>query len=232
MGLRKRRRAPLPRLDMIDVAAPFDPPSPLNGQSGRSKVALVGPQSDAINAPVDDPQWDIWGLNDCAYYLRDGEGLFRADAWWELHPADERLWARRPEGYREWLRDLPCWLYMFEFNAVICNLQPKHIDSETLVEQGRDFFTCTTAYQIARALQLKYQTIGVWGMSFQAKRELVAERDCVSYWLGVAEGRGVQVITNEQLLCYPYRYGLDDVQERPYRETLVQRYWPKGHDTN
>ena len=208
-------------VSMADLAAPFSPPSPLNGLPNRRKVALIGPLADAINAPVDSPDWDIWGLNDCAVYTRDSEGRFRADAWWELHPADDRLWARRPTGYREWLRLLPCPLYTFDVR-----ISPVLVTDEAL-SGGRQFFACTAAYQIQEAVELGYQTIGVWGMSFRSKREIIAERDCVSYWLGVAEGRGVEVITGPGLLYYPYRYGLDDERERPYREQLVRHYWPE-----
>ena len=220
----ERPVVPLPRLSMADLAAPFSPPSPLNGLPNRRKVALIGPLADAINAPVDNPDWDIWGLNDCAVYTRDSAGRFRADAWWELHPADDRLWARRPTGYREWLQQLPCPLLAFDQRLIPLSLV---LLTDEALSGGRQFFTCTTAYQIQRAIALGYQTIGVWGMSFRSKREIIAERDCVSYWLGVAEGRGVEVITGERLLYYPYRYGLDDEHERPYRETLVQAYWPK-----
>jgi hypothetical protein len=92
------------------------------------------------------------------------------------------------------------------------------VNVEQLAAIGRDYFACTNAYQIAMALSMGATEIGLYGTPLQGNREVVVERPCVSYWIGLAEGRGVHVHVehdrNLGLMRHPYRYALDDVKER------------------
>ncbi len=62
--------------------------SKLNGLPGRTRVALIGAsQLDKDERPpFEDPTWDVWSCNSLWHLCKDTNGLFRADAWFELHP--------------------------------------------------------------------------------------------------------------------------------------------------
>jgi hypothetical protein len=92
------------------------------------------------------------------------------------------------------------------------------LNVEALAAVGRDYFACTMAYQMAMALTRGATEIAVYGTPLMGAREVVVERPCMAYWIGLAEGRGVlvQVYHREAmgLLRHPHRYAYHDKEER------------------
>lgn len=179
------------------------------------KVAIVGTAPGWERAPYGDPSWSIWGLNDL-YELWPHDSLPKFSAWWELHGDTPLTRARRREGHFERVKALGIPVYYLHGE------QPTpdsiKLDVDALAKVGRDYFACTNAYQIALALSLGATEIGLYGTPLQSNREVVVERPCVCYWIGLAEGRGVKVTVEHSqsvgLMRHPYRYALDDESER------------------
>jgi hypothetical protein len=197
------------------------PLSSLNGQPPRKKVALVGASQldKAERPPLEDKTWDVWGCNSLWPLCMDTQGRFRADAWFEMHP----LSVQTPQERLD-MDDCPVPLYVLGKE-----LQPHwRTYPLTSIRQQfgeRDYFTCTMCYQVAVALVLGYQEIGLWGMELWqgTPRERTTELRGLEYWLGIAKGRGVTVTLPDYscLIQHPYLYGYDYVKEADYTEAEV-----------
>lgn len=179
------------------------------------KVAIVGSAPGYERAPYADESWEIWGLNDM-YRLWPIGQMPRFTHWFELHGDTALTRARRPEGHFAVIAALGIPVYYFHGDPPAPNAI--NLDVDLLVRQGRDYFANTNSYQIALALSLGATEIALYGTPLIANREVVVERPCVAYWLGLAEGRGVEVTVhhNEEvgLLAHPYRYAYYDVADR------------------
>lgn len=75
---------------------------------------------------------------------------------------------------------------------------------------GTPYFTNTIGYMIAYALLRGVKEIELYGVNQAGSHEYAEEKGGVEYWLGVANGLGVNVTINgkdSQLLKYKGRYG-------------------------
>ena len=185
--------------------------SPLNRRPfQRRKLAIVGASAldEDERPPLDDPDWDVWGCNSLWRKHLDRKGMFRADAWFEMHPID----VQTPQELRDMV-DCPVNLYVLS-NEVLENHwieYPLNVVRRRFGE--RDYFTNTFAYQIALALTKDYREIGLWGVELWqgSTREARIELPCLEYWLGVAKGRGVTIALPDysKLLWHEHLYGYD-----------------------
>lgn len=200
---------------------PFVNPSPLNGRSGRTRVAIVGfEEQNGRTAPYDDDHWDIWGFNmaNRLSFMRDEEGRFRADLWLDLHQIHAQS-----EKDLAWIHHCPVPIYLT--HPIGVNPNQRVLDLEAIEQRifslyGRvvrcRYFASSFAYALALALSEGYQTIGLFGVNLNWGRERVVERGNLEYWVGIAEGLGVEIILGERclLLTHPGLYGIEYDQER------------------
>lgn len=194
------------------------------------KIAIVGtsPQN-AHLAPYNDPTWEIWGIS--RMYLM----VPRWDRWYELHRFEElcRTWApgqddveaESRKAYTQWLTQ--------DHGRPIFVQPPLAGQGPSLVpyplEQviqafPRRYFTNQISYMIAHAI-LELETeetpaLGVWGVDMALKEEYREQRPSCEYFLGIAEGRGIEVVIPEQsnLLRCSGLYGFSPIN--PMVETL------------
>ena len=171
------------------------------------KVAILGMATGWQDAPWGDPAWERWWLNDAHVMIPKGR---TCTAWWELHGDTPLTRDRRPANHFEVIKAMDIPVYYLHGDPPTPNAIKLNIDE--LAAVGRDYFACTFAYQIAHAMKLGATEIALYGVALQTNREIVVERPCVAYWLGLAEGRGITV--SSHLLHHPYRYALDDENER------------------
>ena len=194
----------------------------------RSKVAIVGAGLYRDQAPVDDPEWAVWGCNVVPVW--DARRRLRCDRWFDIHEM-------HAQSYEDlaWFQRCPVPLY----------LAPRAIDGMTpdglipvrwdaagaptafraiphavrypveRVERvcGRGYWSVTFAYQTALALVEGATDIGYWGveLSHGTERERTVEWACLSYWIGYARARGVRVHVPEQSMLGQsrHRYGME-----------------------
>ena len=183
------------------------------------KVAIISLASGWQNAPWDDPTWERWGLNDG--YLSFGPHR-HCTRWFELHGDTPLTRARRLPGHFDRIREMQIPVYYLHGDPPTPTAIKLNTDALARNSNrrgvGRDYFACTNAYQIALALSEDFTHIALYGAPLETNREVVVERPCVAYWLGLAEGLGVTVSVHHDnfvgLLRHPYRYALQDEQER------------------
>lgn len=178
------------------------------------KVAILGSATGWREAPFADPDYEIWALNDQYLALEDWQ-LARVTRWFELHGDTPITRSRRPPDHWQRIDALNIPTYTFHDVPVLAT---RVFPLKQAVDAGRDYFACTCAYQIALALSEGATAIGMYGICFHGTREALVERPCVEWWLGLAEGRGVDVTIahpwNYGLGRHLFRYALDDDEER------------------
>jgi hypothetical protein len=182
----------------------------------KKKVAIIGCGLTRQDAPYHDPEWEIWGCNEMS--------IERADRWFELHPMSVQNKAEL-----EWLKECKQPVYMLFRNqgwtleVPSCVVYPIRDITRTL--KVEPYFTCTFAYEIALALYEGFTTIGLWGVNLPlgSPRERIFESRCVEWWIGFAQGRGVEVIIpkNDILGKCEHLYGYDYHTEKAHIQSEV-----------
>lgn len=181
------------------------------------KVGLLGSHTNSlVFAPWDDPSWELWGH-------ASARGLYKRspDVYFDLHRRE--CWTRRQNMKAEY----PRWLAA---NRVPIYMQAKHPEVPAslkypleqvcmeLPERYR-YFTNHVAYMIALALAQGVTHIGLFGVNYGHHSEYQTQRGSAEFWLGVAHGRGVQLVlpSTSTLLQEPkalYGYGSHDEQAK------------------
>jgi len=193
------------------------------------KVAIVGFADTYKSAPFDDPSVEIWGINELHRYLP------RWDRWFELHAREnfEIKGNRDQEQHVRWLQTYhqhspgkP--LYMRErFEDIPAGeVYPLAAMARLFFEsRGRaPYFTSTIGYMLALALaegrdaQLQpdgsgrhVEWIGLYGIDLAADSEYAEQRPNAEYFVGLAEGLGIQVVipNSAALMRGDHLYGFE-----------------------
>ena len=176
----------------------------------KRKVLIYGAGYGRDEAPLDDPDWAVWTCN--LITPVDADGRLRVSAWFDLH---ERC-AQSDDDMR-WIARCPFPLYV---PPSLMNASERAVlfPLEAVLTEFPDApFSCTFAFQIALALQLGFETIGLFGveLAYGSRRERTVEWACVNWWVGFAEGRGVEILRPQtsRLGRHPVLYGFEYKEE-------------------
>jgi len=178
----------------------------------KKKVAIIGCGLSRSDAPYDDPEWKIWGCNEMT--------IERADRWFELHPMNV-------QNKRElkWLKECEQPLYVLKKTKEVRRGITYPLNAICDALKVEPYFTCTFAYEIAFALYEGFTTIGLWGCNLPmgSPRERIFESRCVEWWLGFAQGRGVEIVIPQEdsLAKCEYLYGYDYELEKEHVGSAV-----------
>lgn len=199
----------------------------------RRKIAVAGfASSSREQIPVNDPEWEVWGLNQLYRHIP------RADRWFDIH------WNWDKEvvpgtDYRGWLRDCGIPVYMMERQPDLPT--SVRFPLERLNERFTDYYTSTIAFMVALATEeietrvvaqlveeaplylpnpvgllarreelFASYTIGIYGVDLVVGEEYDWQKACAEFWIGAAAmGLGITIkIPSQSALCKQlYRYG-------------------------
>lgn len=184
----------------------------------RPYIAIIGAGYGMDEAPYEDPDWEVWGLNVVAPL--DRQGRLRCDRWFELHEAHAQS-----EDDMTWIAACPVPIYV---PPSLMDASPNAVafPLAAIERVFGGYWACTFAYQIALALYEGVERIGIYGaeLAYGDARERSVEWACVSWWLGFAEARGVTIHAPERsrLGQHPYRYGFEyDAEKRSTEKYLA-----------
>lgn len=176
----------------------------------KKKVAVCGsaPASIAM-IPQDDPEWDIWGLN--STHLTQ---TFRFDAWFDVHGFGLIQHVHKGKHW-EWLKQQtkPIFLQAKHPEIPYSVSYPKALILERF---KRRYFTSGISWMLALAIEMGYETIGVFGIDMAQKEEYATkQKDGVDYMLGYIEALGRELIVpaTSDLLKTPSLYGYGSTGE-------------------
>lgn len=188
-------------------------------KKGIDKVVILGTDSSWKKAPLEDPSWEVWGMNE--FWVKWGQYATR---WFEIH----QLPILYREGWQryKWLEKCEIPVYMAKHYARIpSSIQyPMKQVSKGFLRQ----FSSTFSYEMALAIHEGFKTIGLYGIGLPngTYRERFVELRGLLYWMGVAAGKGIKLEIpdlQESELEHRYLYGLEywqevkDVQEQILR---------------
>jgi len=188
----------------------------------KNKVAILGTAYHYTSAPFDDPEFEIWGVNDA--YLMDG--MKRWDRWFQIH--DLSLYSARENGvdfetmlaqYASW----DCPVYMFEKYNLVPNAVK--FPYEKLIQEFGEYFNNTISWLIAFAMHEGFKEIHIYGVDMAKGTEFGNQRPSCEYFLGLARGRGIKVHIPEesQLLKTKYLYGYQEEESDGHKNNLLVR---------
>jgi hypothetical protein len=180
------------RLIPTGGGVPIAPPpvigAPIAGQGRLRKIALIGSAPTVNLAPWHDPTWEIWAHATVSRYCK------RVDRYFDLHPWE---WiSKKPvPGYLEWLSKLTVPIYMQRrFQKVPASLR---YPRERILAEYPRYFTSHAAWMVALALSEGVTHLGFFGIHYSMDEEHNKQRAGCEFWMGVAVGRGVQIVNPE-----------------------------------
>ena len=187
-------------------------------------MAIVGNAPTWIHAPWHDETWEIWSHTSTKSMAK------RVDRFFELHPKKFWMQGKRwdPE-YVEWLKRNRVPILMQErFRDVPAAVR---YPRERILSEFRPYFTSQTAWMVALALTEGVTHLGFFGVHYGHYTEYATQRAGCEYWIGVAEGRGVQIVLppGNPLLREPkLLYGYESHSEGSLHESYRVQAQPKA----
>jgi hypothetical protein len=173
---------------------------------------------------------DVWVFNEA---LSDPTGWCkRADAVFQMHlPAIWRSPMNRndPKHY-EWLKsgNTPEVIMQEQYEDVpkASKYPLEQIQKILLANFSvKRFFTSSIAYAIALAIYRGYTRIELYGVELESNTEYFYQRDCATFWTGLAVGRGVDVYAPVGMFDTPYLYGYEggvNLDKSVYKARLAE----------
>ncbi len=162
-----------------------------------------------------DKRYEFWALNDMFKVLPDGA----ADRWFQIHTRTVASEPTKfsPEGCLEWCKTATIPVYMQEHYGDI-PMSVKYPLDEILAKFKRRYFTSTPAYMVALALYEGFEEIKLFGIDMSVGTEWGIEKPCMEYWIGRAEGMGVELVIPDgsDLLKGYFLYGYEDELKRAF----------------
>jgi hypothetical protein len=161
----------------------YEPP----GLGRLRKIAMIGTAETINFAPFHDPSWEIWAHSSALPICP------RVDRIFDLHP--KHIWQGKKHWHKDYagfLAKCPVPIYMQErYKAVPQSIRyPK----ERILSEFRRYVTSQTGWMIALALTEGVTHLGLFGIHYSHKDERGWQLACAEYWIGFAEGRGVQIV--------------------------------------
>lgn len=150
------------------------------GPTPRRKIAVCGFASSSRHMiPVNDPSWEVWGMNQLYRHIP------RADRWFDIH------WNWDKEvvpgtDYRGWLAT--CGIPVYMMDRVPDIPTSVRYPLSRLIAQAGDYFTSTVAFMTALAIeQVDLHVAAQLTAEFshaQAHPKPVGPEGVMAYWLG------------------------------------------------
>jgi hypothetical protein len=175
----------------------------------KDTVAIVGSHpKTSKNFDFDREDCDIWVFNEAL----KTDWCKRADGVFQIHqPVIWRSKTNRndPDHY-EWLKsgDTPT-IYMIDQYEDVPRSERYPLDE--IMDKywiAEKYFTSSVAYSLALAVYKGYKKIEVYGVEMETGTEYGHQRVGVAYWIGFAQGQGVEVDFHGNILTAPL-YGYD-----------------------
>jgi len=170
----------------------------------RTKVAIMGFATSSRDlAPFDDPEYEIWTLNQLYRHVPRSTRHFDIHCNWEEGNVDGT-------DHRGWIRDSPVPVYMMKTHDEFPNAVRYPIE-RVIKDSGIDNFTSTIAFEVGLAMAEGFKEIALFGVDLIVGTEYSVQKACLEFWLGMAHARGIEVrIPGEcALLKQSYRYGYE-----------------------
>lgn len=159
-------------------------------------VAILGRHHATYDLiPFEDDSIELWAFNN------PGTKFRRIDVLFQMHPPHGY---ENVDGHLEWLRSnktIPVYMREQRDDIPMCRVYPfdeifaltKNVLQGTSDLDPLKFFTSTVPTAIALAVLQNRPKILVYGIELKNKTEYWKQRDCFTFWIGFAAGRGIDL---------------------------------------
>lgn len=186
----------------------------------KRKIGIVGFTASRKDAPYDDPEWELWGLNNL--WVHDDIDTSKFAAWFDLHDSGT---VRSMEAHTKWLEGGAGGLPVLMFNPEPAFPTAKAFPHEDCLANFPAYFTNSVSWMTALAIilintrckELGWEPesceIGIWGIDMaDGVDEYAKQRPSCEFFLGVALGMGIPIHIAEtsDLLKTAMQYGLEN----------------------
>jgi len=189
------------------------------------KVALVGYAPSWKDAPYNDPDIEIWIMNDMYDFAPRYDRLF------DIHMIDEiKTRKSRGEGNKlhyEMLKTIDKPIYMQEHYPEIPASVKFPLDILTDAYKtdsmgDKIFLACSVSHMLALAIYEGFEEIQIYGIHEAVDSEYKDEMPSVVYWLGFAAGKGIKikVSPDSPLLKAYFVYGYEEPEYAEFHRAL------------
>jgi len=176
--------------------------SSISSNGHLRKLAIVGSHPNGREtAPLDDPEWEIWLLNEAPQWL----GV-RWDGCIQMHRPEIYT---SPTNFAAQLRQIDYWtwlqqnhgegkrIFMYPKDERVPNCVEYPLEEVRAMVPYR-YLRSSPALALALGIYLGYTTIGLWGSELTSNTEYAYQAPNMTFWIGFAHGRGIDF----QLHCW------------------------------
>jgi len=193
----------------------------------KEKLCIIGCSDSKSLAPVTDPNYEFWGVNNLFLTFPDVPWT----RWFEIHNIafDGLNFSRRGsrsfrglavDTYITKLASLKCQVYMQKKWPSIKNSM-KYPLTEVVAKYGR-YITNTISCEIALGLYLGFKEIAIFGVDMAVGTEYAKQRPSCEYFIGLAKGMGINVILPDEadLMKNRFLYGFEEQKEDAFSKKV------------
>lgn len=204
------------------------------------KVCIMGFAPSWVDTPFNNPEYEIWTLNE-AYKILASKNIpiTRVSRWFEIHNPDSPS-KKNPE-HTSFLQKCPVPVYMQKhYDDIPLSVEyPRESIKDFFNENfiidngiGSEFteFSNSISWMVALAIYEGYQEIWVTGVDMAQKDEYAWQRSSCNFFIGFAAGKGIRILIpqNSELCKFPQDYGWETdnqvrIKKKARKKELQQR---------
>lgn len=173
----------------------------------NDKLCIIGTASTWNKAPFNEEGCDFWGLNGLHAYTDKLGTTDKFSLWFQIHKPSR---VKEQEQHFNWLKTVKFPVLMQkEFKELPTSVRyPK----EEILERYRPYFESSFAWMFSLAIELGYDRIEIYGVHVSSGTEYELQRPNAEYFLGVAEGKGIEIYVPPEADILQSRviYGYED----------------------
>lgn len=192
------------------------------------KLAIVGCAETKVQAPFNDPEYEIWGMNNLYGFIP------RWTRWFEIHPIgfDGQHYTRRGnldfrglsvDKYLKVIGEMKTPVYLQKLYPEIMPNGILYPLEQVLERFPRKYFTNSVSYMIALGIMEKFDVIDIYGVDMAVDTEYFWQRPSCEYFIGIAEGLGIKVYMpgTSDLLKVRYMYAFEEHLEDDWKKKMT-----------
>lgn len=165
------------------------------------KIAIVAGSYGKDEAPLGDPNWECWGVNQTWSWFNHEALQNKFTRWFELHRKAFLEWENQADRYGQhfsfmesqkryptlYVQDIEEWpavenIKEFPFERV-----------QALAPDFGSYHACSIDWMLAYAILEGASEIGLYGVEQDHTAEPIGSRACMEFWAGFATARGIKV---------------------------------------
>ncbi len=158
-------------------------------QRKKEKCAIVGTSDSWKLAPYNDPDWEIWGVNNLYILIKQLEKGGSMDRWFEIHEfkydghnffrrGDQVFRGKAVESYMKELASLNVQIFMQKhWDSIPLSVEYPFKEIQEMFP--RRYNTNTISWELALAIAMGFKEIGCWGVDMSVGGEYYYQRPSV-----------------------------------------------------